>query len=126
VVPTPVPPRELAEPDNLSDQRNAPNRLRPRPAFRLTTAEATATRRAINLRRSVLGASATLGIANSTVNHPTDENGRKLRQSLRDRVSVGDVVDAVGGVTSGIRRGRQQDRDDRGRDDEEGRRRGIR
>ena len=38
-------------------QRNAPSRLRLRPAFRLTAAEATADRRAINLGRSVLGAS---------------------------------------------------------------------
>jgi hypothetical protein len=37
-------------------ERNAPSRWRPRPASRLTAAEATATRRAINLGRSVLGA----------------------------------------------------------------------
>ena len=41
-------------------KKNAPSRLRPRPTFRLTTAEATTTRRAINLRHSVLGASGTL------------------------------------------------------------------
>ena len=41
--------------------RNAPSRWRLRPAFRLTAAEATADRRAINLGRSVLGASPMLG-----------------------------------------------------------------
>ncbi len=48
-------------PDRHCPQRNAPSRLRPRPTFRLTTAEATTTRRAINLGHSVLGASGTLG-----------------------------------------------------------------
>ena len=42
--------------------KNAPSRWRLRPAFRLTAAEATASRRTINLRRSVLGASRTLGL----------------------------------------------------------------
>ena len=42
-------------------ERNAPSRWRLRPAFRLTAAEATADRRAINLGRSVLGASPMLG-----------------------------------------------------------------
>ena len=42
-------------------QRNAPSRLRLRPAFRLTAAEATADRRTINLGCSVLGAWLTLG-----------------------------------------------------------------
>jgi hypothetical protein len=41
--------------------KNAPSRWRLRPAFRLTAAEATADRRAINLGRSVLGACRTLG-----------------------------------------------------------------
>ena len=41
--------------------KNAPSRWRLRPASRLTAAEATADRRAINLGRSVLGASGTLG-----------------------------------------------------------------
>jgi hypothetical protein len=42
-------------------KENAPSRWRLRPAFRLTAAEATAYRRAINLGRSVLGACGTLG-----------------------------------------------------------------
>ena len=42
-------------------QRNAPSRLRLRPAFRLTAAEAAADRRTINLGCSVLGAWLTLG-----------------------------------------------------------------
>ena len=41
--------------------KNAPSRWRLRPTFRLTTAEATAYRRAINLGRSVLGARQTVG-----------------------------------------------------------------
>jgi hypothetical protein len=42
-------------------RKNAPSRWLLRPTSRLTSAEATADRRAINLRRSVLGASRTLG-----------------------------------------------------------------
>ena len=42
-------------------RRNAPSRLRLRPAFRLTAAEAAADRRTINLGCSVLGAWLTLG-----------------------------------------------------------------
>jgi hypothetical protein len=53
---------------------NAPSRWRLRPASRLATAEATTTRRAINLGRSVLGASRTLGrLAN-----PVKELARQL------------------------------------------------
>ena len=51
-------------------KENAPSRWRPRPASRLTTAEATTTRRAINLRRSVLGASGTLWTGRLPVKHP--------------------------------------------------------
>jgi hypothetical protein len=47
--------------------KNAPSRFRLRPAIRLTSAEATATRRAINLGRSVLGASRTLWASSSRV-----------------------------------------------------------
>jgi hypothetical protein len=54
----PVPPARAAFAE--AGQRNAPSRWRPRPASRLTLAEATATRRAINLGRSVLGASGNL------------------------------------------------------------------
>ena len=43
--------------DAIGPPRNAPSRLRLRPASRLTPAEAAADRRAINLGRSVLGAS---------------------------------------------------------------------
>ena len=43
-----------------SGNENAPSRWLPRPTSRLTSAEATADRRAINLRRSVLGALGTL------------------------------------------------------------------
>ena len=63
------------------DQKNAPSRWRPRPAFRLTSAEAIATRRAINLRRSVLSASATLGTTRSPVKKHPYESRCNLRRS---------------------------------------------
>ena len=44
-----------------------------RPTFRLTTAEATTTRRAINLRHSVLGASRTLWTGSHPVKHHSDD-----------------------------------------------------
>ena len=59
--------------------KNAPSRWRPRPTFRLTTAEATTTRRAINLRHSVLGASGTLGTGRQPVKHHLDRIHRNLR-----------------------------------------------
>ena len=55
-------------------RRNAPSRWRLRPAFRLTAAEATADRRAINLGRSVLGASRTLGGRNRLVKKSGSED----------------------------------------------------
>ena len=60
-------------------RRNAPSRWRLRPAFRLTAAEATADRRAINLGRSVLGASRTLGGATGPVKESGSETCRNLR-----------------------------------------------
>jgi len=48
-------------------RKNAPSRWPLRPTFRLTSAEATADRRAINLRRSVLGAIGTLGVRGGRV-----------------------------------------------------------
>jgi hypothetical protein len=53
--------------------QNAPSRWRLRPAFRLTSAEAGADRRAINLGRSVLGASRTLGGTPEAVKAPGGE-----------------------------------------------------
>jgi hypothetical protein len=50
-------------PIRSSTHENAPSRWRLRPAFRLTSAEAIACRRAIDLGRSVLGAVRTLGAA---------------------------------------------------------------
>ena len=46
---------------NGGSKENAPSRWSLRPTIRLTSAEATVTRRVINLRHSVLGASRTLG-----------------------------------------------------------------
>ena len=63
-------------------QRNAPSRLRLRPAFRLTAAEATADRRAIDLGRSVLGASRTLGAPSGAVKAPNSQSCRNLRSFL--------------------------------------------
>ena len=56
--------------ERVIPQRNAPSRWRLRPASRLTAAEATADRRAINLGRSVLGAIATLGGPQGAVKSP--------------------------------------------------------
>jgi hypothetical protein len=50
--------------------RNAPRPVLLRPAFRLTSAEAIACRRAIDLRRSVLGAPGTLGPRDGAVKRP--------------------------------------------------------
>ena len=63
-------------------QRNAPSRWRLRPASRLTAAEATADRRAINLGRSVLGASGTLGALDSAVKATRRGTFRILRTFL--------------------------------------------
>lgn len=61
-------------------KENAPSRLRLRPAFRLTAAEAAADRRAINLVRSVLGALTTLGQQFARVKHYPEGKTRKLRR----------------------------------------------
>jgi hypothetical protein len=62
--------------------KNAPSRCRLRPAIRLTFAEATATRRAINLGRSVLGASSTLWALSTRVKAVWDALARNLRSFL--------------------------------------------
>jgi hypothetical protein len=69
--------------DHLATHENAPSRLRPRPTFRLTTAEATTTRRAINLGHSVLGASGTLWVDARPVKRRADGIRRKLRARIR-------------------------------------------
>ena len=56
---TPMSPQPNRPPDGSKE--NAPSRWSLRPTIRLTSAEATVTRRVINLRHSVLGASRTLG-----------------------------------------------------------------
>ena len=76
-----------------ADQRtkeNAPSRWRPRPTFRLTTAEATTTRRAINLGHSVLGASGTLWAGSSPVKNHSDEIPRNLRPTLQALIPAAD------------------------------------
>ena len=109
-----------ARSDTACAKRNAPSRLRPRPTFRLTAAEATTTRRAINLRRSVLGASGTLWtdghrsstswtkfgaicgnqserispIAVAQLVDPVDELRRRTYQPRRSRRGRGAVDDA--------------------------------
>jgi hypothetical protein len=58
---------------SFPEKENAPSRWRLRPASRLTAAEATADRRAINLGRSVLGASGTLGAPSRAVKETEPE-----------------------------------------------------
>ena len=77
--------------------KNAPSRWRLRPSFRLTSAEATTTRRAINLRHSVLGASGTLWTGSRPVKHHSDRIHRNLRP--RGRAAPG-VVRYVRGSRS--------------------------
>ena len=69
-------------------RRNAPSRWRLRPAFRLTAAEAAADRRAINLGRSVLGASRTLGRCDRPVKESGGQRSRNLRCFLFTQVEL--------------------------------------
>ena len=89
--------RSLRTVAHYAGKENAPSRLRPRPTFRLTTAEATTTRRAINLRHSVLGASGTLWTGWRPVKHRSDRIHRNLRP--RGRAAPG-VVRYVRGSRS--------------------------
>ena len=73
-------------------RRNAPSRCRPRPAPRLTAAEATAYRGAINLGRSVLGAIATLGGEGWSVKWGLDRKRCCLRTFLHEQVELGDLA----------------------------------
>ena len=66
----------------IAATKNAPSRWRLRPTFRLTAAEATAYRRAINLWRSVLGASRTLGSSAGARQGGRPTTCRKLRSFL--------------------------------------------
>jgi hypothetical protein len=73
-----IPCRSLQQSSRLTKTgptKSAPSRCRLRPAIRLTFAEATATRRAINLGRSVLGASSTLWGLSSRVKAAWDALG---------------------------------------------------
>ena len=78
-------------------QRNAPSRWRLRPAFRLTSAEASATRRAINLGRSVLGASR-IYEPETRVKGLADEFCAICDNSFSAAVSVGRLVRSGGGL----------------------------
>lgn len=62
-------------PSRGNARKNAPRRWLPRPASRLTAAEATACRRAIVLGRSVLGAIGTLGPREASVKAPAMRKG---------------------------------------------------
>ena len=75
-------------PSRRNPKRNAPSRWRLRPAFRLTSAEAGADRRAIDLGRSVLGASSTLGGAGEAVKTGRRRTSRNLRFFLYARVEL--------------------------------------
>src|SRR6476646_696231 len=65
-------------------KENAPSRSRLRPDLRLTAAEATAPRITFNLRRSVLGAKATLAVVNRW------SRGSKARKSLFAQIAKWD------------------------------------
>jgi hypothetical protein len=71
--------------------KSAPSRRRLRPAIRPTSAEASATRRAINLGRSVLGAATTLGDTQGSVKHPCGRISRNFRV-LPQRANSGRTV----------------------------------
>jgi hypothetical protein len=93
---------------------NAPSRRRLRPASRLTAAEAAADRRAINLGRSVLGASGTLRAPSGTVKPARSElsafcelffsHSVPLRSSVCALDLRGDTRKAEPGVRPGLGR----------------------
>ena len=76
-------------------QRNAPSRWRLRPAFRLTSAEAVAARRAINLGRSVLGAVATLGVEQEAVKVRWSEEVANCEVFFSHRIELRSVARAL-------------------------------
>jgi hypothetical protein len=76
---------------------NAPSRWRLRPAFRLTAAEAAADRRTINLVRSVLGASPTLGGPGSAVKASSSELVANCALFFSHRVKLRTAPHALGG-----------------------------
>src|SRR5438876_7477918 len=65
-------------PQRVASKRNAPSRWRLRPAFRLTSAEAVAYRRTLNLGRSVLGAVVTLRTHALQVKRPALDDFRAI------------------------------------------------
>ena len=82
-------------PTSPRTKENAPSRWRLRPASRLTSAEAGAGRRAINLGYSVLGAVATLRSGDRVVKHSEEEssaNSEKGVSAHRAGVDRGQVV----------------------------------
>jgi hypothetical protein len=92
--------------------KNAPSRWRLRPASRLTAAEATADRRAINLGRSVLGASGTLWTRSFPVKNRTAEFGAICDNSDREvsRMTNADSLDPPRSGACRSHRGRAQPR----------------
>jgi hypothetical protein len=71
--------------ESANSRKNAPRSVLPRPTYRLTSAEAFACRRAINLRRSFLGALGTLDPREIVVKHCWKREGRCLRFSFTGR-----------------------------------------
>ena len=90
LVSRPLPSRGVARRgnDRVGPRKNAPSRWRLRPAFRLTAAEATASRRTINLWRSVLGASRTLGLSPEDVKAISDRHPQIAYFSFRNSQSA--------------------------------------
>ncbi len=108
-VPIPARGRPPERSANWNPKRNAPSRWRLRPAFRLTSAEAGADRRAINLGRSVLGANSTLGGAREPVKSTPERTPRNLRFFLYTRVELRTTVLVRDSLERRKRAGQQPD-----------------
>jgi hypothetical protein len=74
--------------ESVNSRKNAPKSALPRPAYRLTSAEASACRRAINLRRSFLGALGTLDRPEMVVKQCPKREVRSLRFFFTDRAHL--------------------------------------
>jgi len=87
-------------------EQNAPSRLRLRPAFRLTAAEAAADRRTINLGCSVLGAWLTLGRLEPSVKTLEDALSANCAVFFSHRVKL--RIEVVALPVRGKKKGRAQ------------------
>jgi len=85
-------------------KENAPRRWLPRPASRLTFAEASADRETINLRCSYLGATTTVDGPSSAVKSDLDRSCRKLRLLYLDPCGFADRARCSRKSGPGVRR----------------------